>query len=78
MTKTLVIKSIEIEDGLRCVDVFRRGDGSYGFEEYRRDPEDRRGWYATGGFFALRFATGTDALKQARANLPWLRDNTSE
>ena len=55
MTKTLVIKSIEIEDGLRCVDVFRRGDGSYGFEEYRRDPEDRRGWYATGGFFCVTF-----------------------
>jgi len=27
----------------RCVDVFARPDGTFGFEEFRRDPEDM-GW----------------------------------
>jgi len=24
----------------RCVDIFSRPDGTFGFEEFRRDPED--------------------------------------
>ena len=38
--KKLVLSSIETPDGGRCVDLFRTPDGSFGFEEYRRDAED--------------------------------------
>src|SRR6266403_513923 len=38
-----VLASRENAEGNRCVDIFRRDDGSFGFEEYRRDPEDRGG-----------------------------------
>jgi hypothetical protein len=36
----LVLASWQSSDRFRCVDIFRRPDGSYGFEEFRRDPED--------------------------------------
>ena len=48
MSKTawfwLVFTSIENFDHDRCVDLFSRPDGSFGFEEFRRDPEDRGEW----------------------------------
>ena len=28
----------------RCVDIFRRPDGTFGFEVFRRDPEDMGSW----------------------------------
>jgi len=46
-----VVRSINFEGALHCVDIFRRPNGSFGFELYRRDPEDGRGWYPV-GFFA--------------------------
>jgi hypothetical protein len=36
-----VLASIETDDGLRCVDLFRRPDGTFGYQEFRRDPEDQ-------------------------------------
>ncbi len=36
----LVFISIENFEHDRCVDLFSRPDGSYGFEEFRRDVED--------------------------------------
>jgi hypothetical protein len=40
----LVFVSIENFEHDRCVDLFSRPDGSYGFEEFRRDVEDRGDW----------------------------------
>ncbi|ATG43292.1 hypothetical protein PhaeoP18_01333 [Phaeobacter piscinae] len=38
-----VIRSINLDGELICTDIFQRPDGSYGFDEFRRDPEDGRG-----------------------------------
>ena len=35
-----VLQSIESVSRIYCVDVFIRPDGSFGFEEFRKDPED--------------------------------------
>jgi len=64
--------SINSDDETRCVDVFARADGSYGFEEYRQDPEDPRGWFPIGGFMNSRFTDPEQALVRARANINWL------
>jgi len=40
----LVFVSVENFEHDRCVDLFSRPDGSYGFEEFRRDVEDRGEW----------------------------------
>jgi len=70
--KNVVLRSFNLDGETRCVDIFRRPDGTYGFEEYRRDPEDGRGWFAIGAHAARTFATEADALASAKASVPWL------
>lgn len=69
-----VLRSIETPDGDRCVDLFVRGDGSFGFEEYRREPEDGRGWYPIGSHGTRKFSCADTALDEAQARVPWLTD----
>jgi hypothetical protein len=67
-----VTRSIETPDGGRCVDLFRRSDATYGFEEYRRDPEDGSGWFPIGFHAQAVFPTETAALAEARLRVAWL------
>ena len=46
--KNTVIRSINLGGEMLCVDVFQRPDTSYGFDEFRRDIEDNRGWFSIG------------------------------
>ena len=68
----VVLRSIETADGSRCVDLFVRADGSFGFEAYRRDVEDGGGWTPVSGYAGVVFATLEAALAAARERLPWL------
>ncbi len=68
------LRSIETPDGGRCVDVFVRPDATFGFEEFRRDSEDARGWFPIGGHGARIFATEDAAFKEALIKVPWLQD----
>ena len=70
-----VVQSINDGDGLRCVDVFRRPDETFGFEEYRREAEDPRGWTAIGGYDLARFQTAETALAAARERVAWLKSD---
>ena len=70
--KNKVLTSINQDGDGRCVDVFVRPAGTYGFEEYRRDAEDGRGWFAVGSFADLIFDSEAAALAEARARVPWL------
>ena len=72
--KPTVVKSVNNADGSRCVDVFRRADGSYGFEEYRRDAEDARGWFPVGGYGGSTWRSEADAWRAAVAAIPWVAD----
>ena len=67
-----VTRSIETADGGRCVDIFRRPGGSFGFEEYRRDPEDGSGWYPIRLHADMVFPTEAAALAEARHRVAWL------
>ena len=69
-----VLASFENPEHDRCVDVFLRDDGTFGFEEYRRDPEDLRGWFPLRRYSRQVFAAEGHALAQARASVPWLGD----
>ncbi len=71
MAVTTVMRSIEAPGGGRCVDLYRRPDGGWGFAEYRRDPEDPRGWAAI-GVEAEGFGSEAAALDAARAAVGWL------
>ena len=73
-TKSKVLASINSASADRCVDVFVRADGTFGFEEYRRDVEDGRGWFAVGFFDGLVFGSQEAALTEARLRVSWLDD----
>lgn len=70
--KNLVVKSVNAAGEARCVDIFRRPDGTFAFEEYRRDVEDQRGWFAIGFHGDRTFDTEAAALTAALVAVPWL------
>jgi hypothetical protein len=68
-----VLDSVEDSHGEHCVDVFQRPDGSYGFEEYRRDAEDNGRWQCLNRYAGQVFGSQADAMARARAVVPWMR-----
>ena len=67
-----VLTSLENSAGNHCVDIFVRDDGTFGFEEYRRDPEDEGGWFSLNRYSHQVFATAEDALAQAKSRVAWM------
>jgi len=67
-----VLRSIETPGGDRCVDLFRRPDGSFGFEEYRRELEDGQGWFPIGFHDGKIYPSESDALEAAQKDVVWL------
>lgn len=70
----IVIASIENAQGDRCVDLFHRPDGSFGFEEFRRDPEDVGAWTPLAYHSGRGFAARAEAEAAARAAVPWFAE----
>ena len=50
-----VVASYQTPEADRCVDVFSRPDGTFGFEEFRRDPEDMGAWTPTSYYARLGY-----------------------
>lgn len=75
--KNKVMQSINAPDGITCVDLFRRPDGSYGFDHFRRDPEDPRGWYSIGHHAGNVYASQAEAHAEALQRVPWLADGNT-
>lgn len=69
-----VFDSVENRQHDRCVDFFSRPDGSFGFEEFRRDPEDAGLWTPVQYFSAARFDTLRAARGAAVGAVPWLSE----
>jgi hypothetical protein len=67
-----VLHSLETDDGLRCVDLFRRPDGTFGYEEFRRDPEDCGVWTPVSFASGLSYPSLEDARSAAAAAVKWL------
>ena len=63
----VVFDSVENDEHDRCVDLFRRPNGSFGFEAFRRDVEDAGAWtpvaYYSGTAYASREAAADAAIK---------------
>ena len=72
--KNKVHQSVEAPGGAVCIDFFQRPDGSWGFEEYRRDAEDGSGWYRTGHLGDIVYAEFAAAVDSAVQYVPWLAD----
>lgn len=59
---------------MRCVDLFRRPDGSFGFEEFRRDFEDRGVWTPVQYFSETTYSSDAAALAAATGTIAWLAE----
>ena len=70
----LVLASIENAEHDRCVDLFRRPDGSFGFEAFRRDVEDAGLWTAVAHYSGAAYASKQAALTAAADAVSWLAE----
>ena len=68
----VVLRSIENGGHDRCVDLFRRPDGSFGFEEFRRDVEDAGAWTPVAYYSGAAYCSTDDALGAAVKAVAWL------
>ena len=68
----LVFVSLENIEHDRCVDIFSRPDGSYGFEEFRRDVEDGGRWTPVQYYSGAAYVSSAEALGTAERCVPWL------
>jgi hypothetical protein len=67
-----VLTSHQTQEGNRCVDIFSRPDGTYGFEEFRKDPEDMGAWTPVNYFAGREYPTEAAAVEAARQAVLWL------
>lgn len=72
--KNKVMASFNALDGSFCVDIFQRPDGTFGFDEFRRDPEDLRGWFSVGHFGDRVFSSLKTARAEAEISVAWLAE----
>jgi hypothetical protein len=70
----IVVDSIENREHDRCVDLFRRPDGSFGFEEFRRDVEDAGMWTPVQYYSYASFPSRDAAHDAASRAVAWLND----
>ena len=68
----MVLASYQTEEVNRCVDVFSRPNGTFGFEEFRRDPEDMGEWTPVSYFSGREYPTHEDAIAAAKIGVPWV------
>ena len=78
MTKKFVIRSINNSDQSLCVDIFKRNDNTFGFEEYRRDKETNEGWYKVNLFEYNIYSTEKEAFINACKYVHWLKENNKK
>jgi hypothetical protein len=68
----LVLASHQTFEVDRCVDIFKRPEGTFGFEEFRRDPEDMGAWTPLHYFSGRTYATEVEAVTAACEAVKWL------
>ena len=70
----LVLESVENAEHDRCVDLFRRPDGSFGFEAFRRDVEDAGLWTAVAYHSGAAYGSKEAAVAAAVGAVSWLAE----
>lgn len=72
-----VLASYQTAEADRCVDIFSRPNGTFGFEEFRRDPEDMGVWTPISYFSGHEYQTEAHARTAARQLVPWFASHGS-
>ena len=73
--KNKVFASFENQYNDHCVDIFERADGSFGYEEFRRDAEDCGAWQSLARYSQQVFEVQTQALAAANRSVSWLAES---
>ena|SRR5437879_4942858 len=68
----IVRASYQTPEADHCVDVFSRPGGTFGFEEFRRDPEDLGAWTPASYYSRREYSTLDAARIAAEQAVPWL------
>ena len=68
-----VVQTIWNSDKTRRVDIFQRGDGSFGFEESHYGL-DEQSWILFGRYSESFTDTSEAAIREARARVSWAGD----
>ncbi len=77
MKKKFVVRSINNSDQSLCIDIFKRNDNTFGFEEYRRDKETYEGWYKVHSYGHNVYLSEKEALNNACKIVSWLKEKAS-
>ena len=76
MKKKIVVSSINNSDQSLCIDILKRKDNTYGFEEYRREKETYEGWYKIHSYGHDVYLSEKEALTGAYKIVSWLKEKT--
>jgi hypothetical protein len=74
-----IVEELVARDGKRKVQVFRRADGTFGFESLRfsEDPQEMS-WVPQGRLSLCIAVSAEVAEREARARVDWLRDENDD
>jgi hypothetical protein len=72
-----VVATLHNRDADRCVKIIRQPNGTFGFQEFRREPEDAGRWSLVSDTPAANLATREQALDAACGQVDWLREQVS-
>ena len=70
----IIFDSIENDEHNRCVDLFERPDGTFGFEEFRRDVEDAGAWTPVQYYSSAVYPEKATTLSAAVEAVVWLTE----
>ena len=73
MKKNTVIFSVNNDEGNLCLDIFIRKNKTFGFEEFRKDPENTNGWYKIGNYGDKIHFNQKEAYENACKKIMWLK-----
>jgi hypothetical protein len=69
-----VVTTVHNRDADRCVKIIKQADGTFGFQELRREPEDAGRWTLVSEVSRTDFTTHVQALAAAQEEVAWLSD----
>ena len=72
LKKNTVIFSVNNDEGNLCLDIFIRENKTFGFEEFRKDPENINGWYKIGNYGDKIYFNQKEAYENACRKITWL------
>jgi hypothetical protein len=71
-----IVRTILHSEGNRKVEVFRRSDGTFGFEESKWFDDPENCWVPFGRYSNAVIDTLDNALKEAEGRVPWVTENS--